>query len=64
MTEEVRRRAFEAFFTTRAEHEGTGLGLSVVSGILTGWGARARIVSAPGTGTSIIVTFATEDAKP
>jgi signal transduction histidine kinase len=64
MTEEVRRRAFEAFFTTRAEHEGTGLGLSVVSGILKGWGARARIVSAPGTGTSIIVTFATEDAKP
>lgn len=64
MTEAVRQRAFEPFFTTRSEQEGTGLGLSVVSGILRGWGAEADIVSAPEAGTSVIITFAIEDAKP
>jgi nitrogen-specific signal transduction histidine kinase len=61
MTEAVRQRAFEPFFTTRSEPEGTGLGLSVVSGILKGWNAEATIVSSPGAGTSVIITFVSED---
>lgn len=61
MTDEVRRRAFEPFFTTRSEHGGTGLGLSVVSGILKDWGAEADIVSSPGAGTSVIITFPAEE---
>ncbi len=63
MSEETRRRAFEPFFTTRSANGGTGLGLSVVSGILKGWGAKADVVSSPGAGTSVNITFATEGSK-
>jgi signal transduction histidine kinase len=58
MPEDVAARAFEPFFTTRRESGGTGLGLSVVAGLLKNWGATARIDSAPGRGTSVVIAFA------
>ena len=54
MTEEVKRRAFEPFFTTRRGHGGTGLGLHIVYNLVTRrLGGRLRLESAPGRGTSI-----------
>ena len=45
MTEEVRRRAIEPFFTTRAPGEGVGLGLSMAYGVIRNHGAPRAIVA-------------------
>lgn len=56
MSEEVRRRATEPFFTGR--RDGTGLGLSVVANIVRGWHGEMEIDSAPGAGTRIVIRLA------
>ena len=53
MSEEVSRRAFEPFFTTRAAEGGTGLGLSMVHGFARQCGGAVSIASTPGQGTSV-----------
>ncbi|MBV8974904.1 MAG: hypothetical protein JOY74_07270 [Sinobacteraceae bacterium] len=46
---------FEPFFTTREVGEGTGLGLSVVHGIVTSMGGAISVRSRPGAGTTLAV---------
>lgn len=48
-------RMFEPFFTTGKEGKGTGLGLAVVSDIITGLKGDIRVKSEPGKGTVIDV---------
>ncbi len=54
MTEAVRRRCLEPFFSTKGEH-GTGLGLAMVYGIVERHRGDLKIESAPGDGTTFVI---------
>ncbi len=64
MSEEVRVRAHEPFFTTKGPGSGTGLGLSMVYGFVRELGGAIAIDSAPGTGTTVSVFLRKADGTP
>ena len=53
MDEEVAARAVEPFFSTKGVGRGTGLGLSMVHGLISQLGGALTIRSKPGLGTTI-----------
>lgn len=54
MTDEVKTRAFDPFFSTKKPGKGTGLGLSVVFGIIDSWGGHISLNSQPEKGTTVL----------
>jgi PAS domain S-box-containing protein len=63
MNEAVREKAFEPFFTTKERGRGTGLGLAMVYGYAKQLGGTARIVTAEGAGTKVMIYLPME-AEP
>lgn len=57
MTEEVKGRVFEPYFSTKTE--GTGLGLSIAKRIINDHDGFIRVRSAPGEGTQFLIELPT-----
>jgi len=55
MSEEVRHRAVDPFFTTKPQGKGTGLGLSMTFGFVRQSGGYLTIESAPDKGTAVTI---------
>ena len=58
MAPEIKRQAFDPFFTTRRQYGATGLGLHIVHTIVTnGLGGRVNLDSEPDQGTKITIVL-------
>jgi PAS domain S-box-containing protein len=64
MDEETAAQAFEPFFTTKDSAKGSGLGLSMVYGIVKQSGGYTWIDTAPGAGTAVHVLLPAVDDAP
>jgi len=57
MSDDVRLRAFDPFFTSRQDQSGTGLGLSIVHSIIQGHSGTVEIESSHGGGTTVTLAL-------
>lgn len=57
MSPDIQEHIFEPFYTTKSEGEGTGLGLSVVHGIIESHKGAITVNSKPGEGTVFYIYF-------
>ena len=58
------KRIFEPFCQLKKGYEGTGLGLSITRRLVTAMGGTVGVESAPGCGSTFIVTLPVEQTRP
>ena len=63
MSEEVMSQIFLPFFTTKDVHEGTGLGLAVVHGIVVAHGGEITVETEKGKGTKFLIHLPLESRE-
>jgi len=61
MPDHVRQRIFDPFYTTKPAGQGTGLGLSMVYGMIQQSGGHIEVESAPGRGTKFSIFLPIHD---
>jgi len=66
MEPEIAERIFDPYFTTKGVGEGSGMGLSVVHGIIKDHGGVVRVESEPGKGSSfeVFLPVLVRDVEP
>jgi PAS domain S-box-containing protein len=57
MDENTREKIFDPFFTTKPVGIGTGIGLSIVHGIIEDHGGKIRVESEPGKGAAFFISL-------
>jgi len=63
MNEETLSKVFEPYFTTRSDSGGSGLGMSVAFGIVQSHNGYIDIVSDPGRGSQVVISFPVSEKK-
>ncbi|MFC1524594.1 ATP-binding protein, partial [Thermodesulfobacteriota bacterium] len=63
MTQTVKERIFDPYFTTKEVGKGTGMGLAVIHGILRSYGGMINVESEEGKGSTFYVYFPMVDEE-
>ena len=64
MSEEVRKKIYDPFFTTKDVGKGTGLGMYISYGIIEKHNGKIEVFSAPGEGTEFVITIPIHQQLP
>ena len=63
MTDEVKARAFEPFYTTKSVGKGTGMGMAIMQGVVQEANGDIKIESSVGAGTTVFLRIPQVDQR-